>query len=382
VAISYLIHAFSYTPTAALAGLVVHSMFGGMTRPKTLYKYWQVSPIELFIWIISIAMALIYSLEWAIYIGMILMFLLLLTRIARTPGQFLGVVRVKRHPERSAQSNDVLRNPIGTNAYSEQLMYFPLDRETAFNPNVHIEAPYPGVFVYSLSEGFCYINQSYHLDTLFKHIRKNTKRIAEPVIKKPSERLWNESPPKASERTRLEALPYFRAIVLDFDRVNNVDVTSVQGLIDLRDAMDRYTAPDFAEWHFASVHNHWTRRALAVAGFGYPTLQNLDLLKSWTPVYSVAPLEAKEDMIITKSSPKRANAEVSSNRTGSEKEQPDTTSSRDIESSSTSLDEMIPMERMASISAVDRPFFHVDLRDAVDAAIKNAREKDLEILPR
>ncbi|KAH6608546.1 glycosyltransferase family 22, partial [Trichoderma cornu-damae] len=380
VAINYLTRVFSYTPSAALAGVVVHSLYHTMSRPKTLYKYWQVSPIELLIWLISVAVALMHSLEWSIYSGILLTFILVLTRIARTPGRFLGVARVQQHGEGGggAGPGEELRNPAGAHASSEQPMYFPLNRETAFNSNVRLAAPYPGVFVYRLSEGFSYINQSYHLDTLFEHITKNTKRMADSVMRKPSERLWNEPPPKASDLKMLEARPYFRAVVLDFNAVNNVDVTSVQGLIDLRSTIDRYTAPDVAEWHFANVHNHWTRRALAVAGFGYPTRQNLDALASWTPLYSVAPLDAKDDAVFTRGGQRGADIEASSHRTGSEKEQSDAGTSLGFESSgnSSSPDENRRVERMASMSAVDRPFFHIRLRDAVDAAVRNARVKD------
>lgn len=370
VAINYLTRVFSYTPSAALAGLVVHSLYTSMTRPRALYKYWQISPIELLVWIISVAAALLYSLEWAIYSGMLLTFFLLLTRIARTPGRFLGVVRVKRHKGPGAESSERSANSTRIHENSAEPMYFPLDRRTAFNPNVHIEAPYPGVFVYRLNEGFSYINQSYHLDTLFEHVKKNTRRLAEPDFQRPSDRMWNESLPTASELKRLKALPYFRAVVLDFNAVNNVDVTSVQGMIDLRNALDRYTAPDVAEWHFANVYNHWTRRALAVAGFGYPTVQNLDALPSWTPLYSIAPLD---DTPFTGSSEKCADLEASPTRALSEKEQQGARAA--VESNSSTNGET-PMERMASISAVDRPFFHIRLQDAVDAAVQNAQAKD------
>jgi solute carrier family 26 (sodium-independent sulfate anion transporter), member 11 len=72
-------------------------------------------------------------------------------------------------------------------------------------------------------------------------------------------------------------LPTLRAVILDFSSVNNVDITSIQNLIDVRNQLDRYAAPDTVEWHFASINNRWTKRALAVSGFGAPTDTGADV---------------------------------------------------------------------------------------------------------
>ena len=69
--------------------------------------------------------------------------------------------------------------------------------------------------------------------------------------------------------------------------MNNVDITSVQHLIDVRNQLDRWAAPDVIEWHIASITNRWTRRALVHAGFGYPT-PNSPQYHRWKPVFSVA----------------------------------------------------------------------------------------------
>ncbi len=86
-------------------------------------------------------------------------------------------------------------------------------------------------------------------------------------------------------------LPTLKAIILDFSSVNNVDITSVQHLIDVRNQLDRHAAPEKVEWHLACIQNRWTKRALASAGFGYPSPTNADgpaLFNRWKPVFSVA----------------------------------------------------------------------------------------------
>ncbi len=65
----------------------------------------------------------------------------------------------------------------------------------------------------------------------------------------------------------------------------------MQHLIDVRNQLDRHAAPEKVEWHLACIHNRWTKRALASAGFGYPSPTNADgpaLFNRWKPVFSVA----------------------------------------------------------------------------------------------
>ena len=63
----------------------------------------------------------------------------------------------------------------------------------------------------------------------------------------------------------------------------------MQHLIDVRNQLDHYAAPDVVDWHFACIHNRWTKRALAAAGFGYPA-QPTEMGESrrWKPIFSVA----------------------------------------------------------------------------------------------
>lgn len=160
------------------------------------------------------------------------------------------------------------------------------------------------------------------------------------------DRLWCDPGPKDTSTDSLKQLPTLHAIILDFSSVNNVDITSVQGLIDLRNSLDRHAAPGIVDWHFAHVYNRWTRRALAVAGFGYPSSENAEALGCWKPAVTLAALP----------------------RVGEENGRED----------SPEMDQEGGGERegMASLNAVDRPFFHVDLVGSVRAAVAEARKID------
>ena len=106
------------------------------------------------------------------------------------------------------------------------------------------------------------------------------------------DRPWNDPGPRRGRTTpEASSLPTLKAIILDFSSVNNVDITSVQHLIDVRNQLDRYASPDKVEWHLACINNRWTKRALASAGFGYPSPNNASscvVFNRWKPVFSVA----------------------------------------------------------------------------------------------
>lgn len=359
---------FQYIPNAALAGLIIHAVINLITPPKNLYKYWQLSPLELFIWVIGVVVAIFDSLETSIYTGTALSFVLLIVRLARTKGQFLGRARARRVAEDTAEEGEQWdrgssspRPTTKRRQASERDIFMPVNRRDASNPDIKVETPYPGVFIYRFNEGYNYTNQALHVQVLIKYITENTRRTSKEHYEKESDRLWNDPGPKRTKGDTDGAdLPLLRAVVLDFAAVNNMDVTSIQGLIDLRNTLDRYCSPDAVELHFANVHNRWTRRALASSGFGYPSSHNEGGLSSWQPVYTIA-------------------AVLDPDLSGNKKRQPqdpEANSKRSGADDSTLGGASNEKAGMAAAYGVDRPFFHVDLHDAVDSAIRDARRKD------
>lgn len=366
---------FYYIPNAALAGLIIHCTINLITPPKSLYRYWQLSPFELFVWICGVVIAFFTDLETAIYVTVALSFGMLLVRMAKSPGKFRGSVGVTRvvHGRRTApQSPDDVTScsssALTMAIHSEHTnttdgtrqVYVPFDATEAHNSNVKVEPVYPGVFIYRFSENFNYINQAYHIDYLTTYIKAHTRRTRINDGIRASDRLWCDAPPSAKLDEEKLALPILRALVLDFSTVNIIDITSVQGLIDLRHNLDRYAAPALVEWHFAGVHNRWTRRALAFAGFGFPTVDNVDELGTWCPAYTV----------------------TASLASASEEEQRDLESLRirvrhDEEGHRMSPKPTFDTEtnRVEPLYGVDRPFFHIDLHDAVDAAVRDAKKQ-------
>lgn len=168
---------------------------------------------------------------------------------------------------------------------------------------------------------------------------------------------------------------------MDFSSVNNVDATSIQNLVDVRNQLDRYTTPESVEWHFASVNNRWTKRALAAAGFGFPVTQHkaTEVWRRWKPVFSVAEIGGSESAAnyaewelnrrIQRSTVAQHADDVEANVKGLEGA---TTTGKDGEA--------VVTERRAAkglvVTGVNRPLFHLDLTSALQSAIQNIEARE------
>lgn len=383
---------FYYIPKAALAGLIIHAVCNLIAPPKKLYTYWQLSPLEMCIWVIGVVVAIFDTLETSIYVGTALSIALLLFRLARTKGDFLGRVRAHRIVNEEGEVNESHRSSSDNTLHGEtesREVFLPLDRKDASNPSIDVESPYPGIFIYRFSEGYNYTNQAYHIDTLVQYLMDKTRRMSEEHYEKESDRPWNDAGPRKHD-CHSANLPYLRAVVLDCSAVNNLDITCIQGLVDLRNSLDRYSAPDAVEWHFASINNRWARRSLASAGFGFPTSQNAEALASWTPAYSIATTMMEWNTNINsglchESDIESGSACVEDSVPGQSSEDEEekavntpsgrNTKAKEVSASSSSSNH----QPMAAIYGVDRPFFHMDLVDAVAVAVKDAENKDKKL---
>ncbi|KAG8424983.1 hypothetical protein J3458_001729 [Metarhizium acridum] len=363
---------FYYIPKAALAGLIIHAVCNLLTPPRILFKYWQLSPVEFLIWVVGVALAIFVSLEASIYAGTALSIILVLVRLARTRGTFLGVIKVKRISVGKVNGSGGGRSACNKTYHAAPDAFIPLDRSGPINRDIKLESPYPGVFIYQLHEGFNYTNQAYHIDILAKYIEQNTQRLSDEGYEKESDRLWNDAGGR-THQPNSHLLPYLRAIVLDFGAVNHVDITSVQGLIDLRNQLDNYSAPDTVEWHFANIHNRWTRRALGVAGFGYPTAENPEAVRNWRPIYSVAATLSEKEGPFGDENRCVTDTDTDGERArGATTPVPGDTKRPGSWERSSGADN----PRMATIHGVNRPFFHGDLYSAVECAVTDAQSKN------
>lgn len=182
------------------------------------------------------------------------------------------------------------------------------------------------------------------------------------------DRPWNDGEPRHIKDTGDDNRPILKAIVLDFSTVNNVDVTSVQSLIDVRNQLNKFAAPEVVDWHFANIDNRWTKRALAAAGFGYRTRVDEDGATSYKTIFSIAELGGDDS----------AAAAVAINEKLDRKslrQDIESADSLNISRSAEKEPRDPQSQRLVAVQGLNRPFFHLDLQEAVDAAILNAEGK-------
>ncbi|KAH7045132.1 sulfate transporter family-domain-containing protein [Macrophomina phaseolina] len=364
---------FFYIPSSSLAGLIIHAVGDLITPPDVVYRYYQISPLEVIIFFAGVFVTIFSNIENGIYTAIAASAALLLFRHARAKGLVLGRIRVHYLTDaeilrqRSPQSEGTARPSSSSTASeisspdtptpSEAAVhttatdaYLPLSHLDGSNPSAELSPmPYPGIIVFKPTDGFTYANVATYLDTLTAVIFKYTRPAQLNFYKRIGDRPWNDPGPRRGQTVDLEhdPRPVLKALILDFSAVAHLDVTSVQGLIDVRKQFDRHASPGVVEWHFVGVGRRWTKRALAAAGFGY-----------------TATNAANRDRVGAEGL--FAVAEVGGN---SLEEIRNEGRPGDVEKGAAG-------KRAATVYGVNRPFFHIDVGAAVRAAVRNARRKE------
>ncbi|EON64277.1 SulP family sulfate permease [Coniosporium apollinis CBS 100218] len=406
---------FFYIPNAGLSGVIIHAVGDLITPPNTIYHFWRISPLEVPIFFAGVFVTVFTNIENGIYTTITISAALLLYRVFKARGRFLGRVKVhsvigdhlldKDNDEPKADKDARPAKPRAggkeDSIVSTRNIFLPIDHHDGSNPQIELNAPYPGIFIYRFSEGYNYPNANHYLDYMTTVIMKHTRRTNPHSYGKLGDRPWNDPGPRRGKQLEIDThLPTLKAIILDFSSVNNVDITSVQHMIDVRNQLDRYTSPETVEWHFACINNRWTKRALAAAGFGLPNPEFTagEATQRWKPIFSVAEIggsdsaahaaEYEEDRenlrrIHTNVAPQYTDADdiETGNRHG-QKGVDDEQDSLDKALSQTKAYGKEEGARIAVIHGLNRPLFHIDLTSAVQAAIANveAREKFVPVV--
>ncbi|KAK1755165.1 sulfate permease [Echria macrotheca] len=412
---------FYYIPNASLAAVIIHAVGDLITPPNTVYRFWLVSPFEVVIFFVGVIVTVFSTIENGIYCTICLSAAMLLFRILRARGRFLGRVKGYSVLDNRVVGEDARRAPgtygtfTGSSEATHRNIFLPLTHADGSNPQLELDSPYPGVFIYRFTEGFNYPNASHSLEGMVKYIFSQTRRTNLAHFERPGDRPWNDPGPsrrklKAAATAGIEAgavgvntqLPTLKAIILDFSSVNHVDITSVQQLIDVRNQLDRYAAPEPVDWHIACIHNRWTKRALVYAGFGYPTPDSGGVQRRWRSIFSVAEIggsssaaAAAEHEVNEKEfgasfsgtagrrSTARSRSVVADDRPGSGLR----SRSRSVGASATDLRAQFGLpgdeeehhvgvpRRTVAVHGLNRPLFHVDLTSALQSAIANVEAR-------
>ncbi|KAL3482861.1 sulfate transporter family-domain-containing protein [Aspergillus germanicus] len=386
---------FWYIPDASLAGVIIHAVGDLITPPNVVYQFWLVSPFDCLIFFVGVIVTIFTSIEIGVYCTVSISAAVLLFRVAKARGEFLG--RVTIHSVVGDHHLEEARPARGDDTDSKRSIFLPIDHTDGSNPEIEVEQPFPGIFIYRFSEGFNYPNANHYTDPLVATIFKKTRRTNPFSYGRPGDRPWNNPGPRKGQQEEDKShLPILRAVILDFSSVNNVDVTSVQNLIDVRNQLDIYASPRTVQWHFAHVKNRWTKRALAAAGFGNATPTSEDGFQRWKPIYSVTEIEgqasaAAHAQIVANEQTRQASAHGTDIESGLKRD-PHTVEreTHGIEESSNSSigdDDKLNRDlkdskayrnrrKVAVVQGVNRPFFHIDITSALESALANSPEEE------
>jgi sodium-independent sulfate anion transporter 11 len=377
---------FFYIPTSGLAAIIIHAVGDLISPPREVYQYWQTSPLEGVIFFAGVFVSVFTSIENGIYVTVAASAAVLLFRIAKSPGRFLGRVVIRTAPrDRLSPNNNVsLETDPLIGEKSPHAAYIALDRSDLSNPQADIRSPSPGIFIYRFGEGLNYVNSARHLDNLTIHIFKHTRRTQLNKYDKVGDRPWNDPGPRrnvAQLNEQLASRPILRAVILDFTAVNYLDVTAAQALVDLRNQFDRYADPERVEWHFAGVVNRWTKRALVANGFGGERLSERVVegvesgtdhdLKGRQASRAAGPLIGFAEAVV--------GTEKVRERGGSKAPETDVEAAAGeispVASSNGDGDAPSGSGRFVPLYGVNRPYFHVDVETAVESVVRSLERR-------
>jgi len=178
----------------------VHAVLDLIASPRQVYAFWKVSPLEALIFVIAVVVAVFSTVEISIYTSVGCSVALLLFRIARPRGSFLGRVRLRpdvaaRPPSPTDKDNGGSGSvsPVSPPVLHRDV-YLPLLPDGVRNPLVQVEAPPPGVLVYKFEESFLFPNASFCASSLSRSLLS----FLAPLFAPP------RAPPRRARRAALE----------------------------------------------------------------------------------------------------------------------------------------------------------------------------------
>jgi len=151
--------------------VIIHAVTDLMSHPRQLFIFWRVQPVEAIIFLAAVFITIFTNIENGIYVAIATSAALLLYRIARPRGQFLGRLRL-------------------SDGQTTKEVFVPLDRRT-INPDVKIRNPPLGVIIYRFSESFTYPNSSTQCDIIVDEVKRITKRGKANAFPTLGDRPWN-----------------------------------------------------------------------------------------------------------------------------------------------------------------------------------------------
>lgn len=185
-----------------------------VASPEQVFRYWRVSPLEFIIWLAAVLITVFSSIENGIYTSIAASIALLLIRLARPRGSFLGKVSVETESGAEKERREV---------------FVPIKQNGVNNPHIKVVPPAPGILIYRFEESYLYPNCSIVNSALVDCVKENMRRGKDLSTIKLRDRPWNDNGSRrssAQEQAMNEKKPWLHAIVLDFSTVYVVQLCS------------------------------------------------------------------------------------------------------------------------------------------------------------
>ena len=209
VALYGLTPAFFWIPNAGLSAIIIHAVADLVAKPKQVYSFWRVSPLEWVIFMAAVIVTIFTTIEDGIYTSICASAALLLVRIAHPRGYFMGKV--------------TLRSSGGASDGETRDVYVPLNPKSSLMnvPSVKVTPPPPGIIVYRFEESYLYPNSSILNSKIVDHVKSTYRRGKDMSQVRMYDRPWNDPGPKRGQDENAENLakPDLKAIVLDLSAV-------------------------------------------------------------------------------------------------------------------------------------------------------------------
>ena len=175
---------FFYIPNASLSAVIIHAVGDLITPPNTIYQFWRVSPLEVIIFFAGVIVTVFASIEDGIYTTICVSVAVLLFRVVKAKGRFMGKVKVhsvigdQYFNDESKHGGAGQYGSFGTTDpdKSTRNIFLPISHNDGSNPEIEVDSPYPGIFIYRFSEGLNYPNANHYLDYMIATIFKETRR--------------------------------------------------------------------------------------------------------------------------------------------------------------------------------------------------------------
>lgn len=171
---------FFYIPNSVLSAVIIHAVGDLITPPNTVYQFWRINPLEVIIFFLGVIVTIFSSIENGIYTTIAVSAGVLLFRVVKAQGRFMGKVKVHsavgdQYMNDEGKYRDIPSASLNQST-SARTIFLPLEHNDGSNPQIEPQQAYPGIFIYRFSEGFNYPNANHYLDYMVQTIFKQTRR--------------------------------------------------------------------------------------------------------------------------------------------------------------------------------------------------------------